>query len=182
MNEQGGVVLEKNGQVVAPGAGATGLQGMAYPQIAAVLGHPAAALVAMIANHLARSDEEVAVSTLVLLGSITEALAVKPGDAVTFVLTPAMPQFSLRHLMDPDAERLLGRADRFDQRLPDLLDQRLLLPGGAAFEHEIWAKGIARSCQAERSDVTYCPCPAPASSRPARRADGCSCARHRSMV
>lgn len=81
-----------------------------------MLGHLAAAL-AMLANHLAQCDAEIAVGTLVLLGSITEAIAVKPGNAVTFVLTPAMSQFSLRHLMVPGADRALGRADRLDQRL-----------------------------------------------------------------
>ena len=48
-----GVVLEKNGEVVALGAGA------------AVLGHPAAAL-AMLANHLGERDEEIPAGTLVL--------------------------------------------------------------------------------------------------------------------
>jgi hypothetical protein len=45
------------------------------------------------------------------------------GDAVTFVLTPAMSRFSLRHLMDPDADRPLGRAHRLDQRLMPASDQ-----------------------------------------------------------
>ena len=65
-----GVVLEKNGQVVALGAGA------------AVLGHPAAA-VAMLANHLARRDEEIPAGSLILSGGITEAVAVAAGDNVT---------------------------------------------------------------------------------------------------
>jgi 2-oxo-3-hexenedioate decarboxylase len=65
-----GVVMEKNGQVVAVGAGA------------AVLGHPAAAL-AMLANHLGARDEELPAGTLVLSGGITEAVSVQAGDSVT---------------------------------------------------------------------------------------------------
>jgi 2-oxo-3-hexenedioate decarboxylase len=65
-----GVVLEKNGEVAAVGAGA------------AVLGHPAAAL-AMLANHLGARGEELPAGTLVLSGGITEAVSVKAGDAVT---------------------------------------------------------------------------------------------------
>lgn len=65
-----GVVLEKNGEVVALGAGA------------AVLGHPAAAL-AMLANHLGERGQEIPAGTLVLSGGITEAVAVQPGDALT---------------------------------------------------------------------------------------------------
>jgi 2-oxo-3-hexenedioate decarboxylase len=65
-----GVVLEKNGEVVALGAGA------------AVLGHPAAAL-AMLANHLGARGEEIPAGTLVLSGGVTEAVAVQAGDAVT---------------------------------------------------------------------------------------------------
>ncbi len=65
-----GVVLEKNGEVVAVGAGA------------AVLGHPAAAL-AMLANHLGARGQEIPAGTLVLSGGVTEAVSVKPGDAVT---------------------------------------------------------------------------------------------------
>jgi 2-oxo-3-hexenedioate decarboxylase len=64
-----GVVLEKNGQVVALGAGA------------AVLGHPAAA-VAMLANHLGRRGQEIPAGTLVLSGGVTEAVAVEAGDHV----------------------------------------------------------------------------------------------------
>ena len=77
-----GIVLEKNGQVVAVGAGA------------AVLGHPAAAL-AMLANHLAKSDQELPAGTLVLSGGITEAVAVEPGDAVT-LRVQGLGQTSLR--------------------------------------------------------------------------------------
>jgi 2-oxo-3-hexenedioate decarboxylase len=65
-----GIVLEKNGEPVAFGAGA------------AVLGHPAAAL-AMLANHLGTRGEEIPAGTLVLSGGITEAVAVKAGDSVT---------------------------------------------------------------------------------------------------
>ncbi|WP_428422747.1 2-oxo-3-hexenedioate decarboxylase [Methylibium sp.] len=65
-----GIVLEKNGEPVAFGAGA------------AVLGHPAAAI-ALLANHLAASDREIPAGTLILSGGITEAVSVKAGDAVT---------------------------------------------------------------------------------------------------
>jgi len=65
-----GVVLEKNGEPVAFGAGA------------AVLGHPAAA-VAMLANMLGRRGEEIPAGTLILSGGITEAIAVQAGDDVT---------------------------------------------------------------------------------------------------
>jgi 2-oxo-3-hexenedioate decarboxylase len=65
-----GIVLEKNGQPVAFGAGA------------AVLGHPAAAI-AMLANHLGARGEEIPAGTLILSGGITEAVAVQAGDAVT---------------------------------------------------------------------------------------------------
>lgn len=65
-----GIVLEKNGEVVALGAGA------------AVLGHPAAA-VAMLVNHLGRRGKSLPAGSLVLSGGITEAVAVKPGDNVT---------------------------------------------------------------------------------------------------
>lgn len=65
-----GIVLEKNGEPVAFGAGA------------AVLGHPAAAI-AMLANMLGEKGEEIPAGTLILSGGITEAVAVQPGDAVT---------------------------------------------------------------------------------------------------
>jgi 2-oxo-3-hexenedioate decarboxylase len=64
-----GVVLEKNGEVVALGAGA------------AVLGNPAAS-VAMLANMLAARGEEIPAGTLILTGGITEAITVAPGDHV----------------------------------------------------------------------------------------------------
>jgi len=65
-----GVVMEKNGEVVAIGAGA------------AVLGHPAAS-VAMLANALAARGEEIPAGSLILTGGITEAVAVTQGDSVT---------------------------------------------------------------------------------------------------
>lgn len=64
-----GVVLEKNGEAVALGAGA------------AVLGHPAAA-VAMLANHLGRRGESIPAGTLILSGGVTEAVAVGRGDHI----------------------------------------------------------------------------------------------------
>lgn len=65
-----GVVMEKNGEIVALASGA------------AVLGHPAAA-VAALANHLGARGEEIPAGTLILSGGVTEAVAVKPGDNVT---------------------------------------------------------------------------------------------------
>lgn len=65
-----GVVLEKNGEPVAFGAGA------------AVLGHPAASI-AMMANMMSARGEEIPAGALILTGGITEAVAVAPGDAVT---------------------------------------------------------------------------------------------------
>lgn len=64
-----GVVMEKNGEAVAMGAGA------------AVLGHPAEA-VAMLVNILADLGETLPAGSFVMSGGITEATAVKPGDAV----------------------------------------------------------------------------------------------------
>jgi 2-oxo-3-hexenedioate decarboxylase len=64
-----GLVLEKNGQPVALGAGA------------AVLGHPAAA-VAMLANHLGQRGQKIPVGSLILSGGATEAVAVAAGDHV----------------------------------------------------------------------------------------------------
>ncbi|EIT70470.1 2-oxo-3-hexenedioate decarboxylase [Hydrocarboniphaga effusa] len=64
-----GVVLERNGEVVALGAGA------------AVLGHPAAA-VASLANHLGSRGEELPAGTFIMTGGITEAIPVKAGDSV----------------------------------------------------------------------------------------------------
>ena len=62
--------MEKNGEIVALGAGA------------AVLGHPAAA-VAMLVNLLAERGEEIPAGTLILSGAITEAVMVKAGDNVS---------------------------------------------------------------------------------------------------
>lgn len=64
-----GVVLEKNGEVCALGAGA------------AVLGHPATA-VAMLANHLGERGSEIPAGTLILTGGITEAISVAAGDNI----------------------------------------------------------------------------------------------------
>lgn len=64
-----GIVLEKNGQPVALGAGA------------AVLGHPAAAI-AMLANHLGRRGQEIPAGSVILSGGVTEAVAVAAGDNV----------------------------------------------------------------------------------------------------
>jgi len=64
-----GVVLEKNGGVLATGAGA------------AVLGHPAASLAALV-NLLAEQDEALPAGTLVLTGGVTEAFPVQAGDSV----------------------------------------------------------------------------------------------------
>lgn len=64
-----GVVMEKNGEAVGIGAGAS------------VLGHPAAAI-AMLANHLGACGEEIPAGTMILSGGITEAVAVQAGDSV----------------------------------------------------------------------------------------------------
>lgn len=64
-----GVVMEKNGEMVAMGASA------------AVLGHPAEA-VAMLVNILAELGETLPAGSFVMSGGITEAIPVKPGDNV----------------------------------------------------------------------------------------------------
>jgi len=64
-----GVVMEKNGEIVALGAGA------------AVLGHPAAA-VAWLANHLGRRGREIPAGSVILSGGVTEAVAVEAGDRI----------------------------------------------------------------------------------------------------
>ncbi len=64
-----GVVLEKNGQIVAMAAGA------------AVLGHPAAA-VAMMANHLSARGQEIPAGSFIMTGGVTEAIAVAAGDHI----------------------------------------------------------------------------------------------------
>ncbi|ACO77109.1 4-oxalocrotonate decarboxylase.XylI [Azotobacter vinelandii CA] len=64
-----GVVMEKNGEVVAMASGA------------AVLGHPAQS-VAMLANMLGARGREIPAGTLILTGGVTEAVAVAAGDNV----------------------------------------------------------------------------------------------------
>jgi len=64
-----GVVVEKNGEIVAMAAGA------------AVLGHPLAA-VAMMANHLGARGQHIPAGTFIMTGGVTEAIAVQPGDAI----------------------------------------------------------------------------------------------------
>ena len=64
-----GIVMEKNGEPVAFGAGA------------AVVGHPATAI-AMLANHLGARGESIPAGTLILSGGITEAVSVAAGDHV----------------------------------------------------------------------------------------------------
>ncbi len=64
-----GVVMEKNGEIVALGASA------------AVLGHPAEAI-AMLVNILHDLGEELPAGSFVMSGGITEAIPVKPGDSV----------------------------------------------------------------------------------------------------
>jgi 2-keto-4-pentenoate hydratase len=64
-----GVVFEKNGEVMATGAGA------------AALGNPANA-VAWLANKLATLDQKIKANELILPGSLTPAFAVAPGDHV----------------------------------------------------------------------------------------------------
>ncbi len=65
-----GVVLEKNGEVVATAAGA------------AVLGHPANS-VAMLANMLGARGRELPAGTFIMTGGATEAIAVAAGDNIT---------------------------------------------------------------------------------------------------
>ncbi|MCB1912807.1 MAG: 4-oxalocrotonate decarboxylase, partial [Rhodocyclaceae bacterium] len=77
-----GVVLEKNGEAVAFGAGA------------AVLGHPAAAI-AMLANMLGKKGQEIPAGTLILSGGITEAVPVAAGDSVV-LRVQGMGSVSLR--------------------------------------------------------------------------------------
>lgn len=64
-----GVVMEKNGEIVALGASA------------AVLGHPAEAI-AMLVNILHDLGEELPAGSFVMSGGITEAIPIKPGDSV----------------------------------------------------------------------------------------------------
>jgi len=65
-----GVVLEKNGEALAFGAGA------------AASGHPASAVAALV-NHLAGQGEFLPAGSLVLSGGITAPVPVQPGDALT---------------------------------------------------------------------------------------------------
>lgn len=64
-----GVVLEKNGEIVALGASA------------AVLGHPAEAI-AMLVNILHELGEVLPAGSFVMSGGITEAIPVQPGDSI----------------------------------------------------------------------------------------------------
>lgn len=77
-----GIVLERNGEQVAFGAGA------------AVLNHPATAI-AMLANHLGARGEEIPAGSLILSGGITEAVTVRAGDSVTLRMQ-GMGSVSLR--------------------------------------------------------------------------------------
>lgn len=65
-----GVVMEVNGSVVQTGAGA------------AVLGHPAAS-VAMLANMMGEREESLPAGTFIMVGAITAAVPVNPGDSFT---------------------------------------------------------------------------------------------------
>lgn len=65
-----GVVMEKNGQIVAMGCGA------------AVLNHPAAA-VAMLANIFGEKGQEIPAGSFIMTGGITAAVAVEAGDNIT---------------------------------------------------------------------------------------------------
>jgi 2-oxo-3-hexenedioate decarboxylase len=65
-----GVVMERNGEIVATASGA------------AVLGHPAAS-VAMLANMLGARGRSIPAGTLILTGGVTEAFAVTAGDTIT---------------------------------------------------------------------------------------------------
>lgn len=65
-----GVVLEKNGELVAMGASA------------AVMGHPADAI-ALLVKVLHELGLDLPAGSFVMSGGITEAIAVKPGDNVT---------------------------------------------------------------------------------------------------
>lgn len=65
-----GVVMEKNGEIVAMGASA------------AVLNHPAEAI-ALLVNVLAELGETLPAGSFVMSGGITEAIPVKAGDNIT---------------------------------------------------------------------------------------------------
>ncbi|POP54478.1 2-oxo-3-hexenedioate decarboxylase [Zhongshania marina] len=64
-----GVVIEKNGEIVALGASA------------AVLGHPVKAI-QMLLEHLDARGESLPAGSIVLTGGITEAIAVEVGDSI----------------------------------------------------------------------------------------------------
>ena len=64
-----GVVLERNGEIVGTAAGA------------AVMGHPAVSVVALV-RWLADSGRELPAGSLVMTGGVTEAVAVHAGDHV----------------------------------------------------------------------------------------------------
>jgi 2-oxo-3-hexenedioate decarboxylase len=64
-----GVVIEKNGEIMAIGASA------------AVLNHPAAAI-AMLVRHLATQGKTLAAASFVMTGGITEAIPVAKGDCI----------------------------------------------------------------------------------------------------
>ena len=65
-----GVVMERNGELVGNAAGA------------AVMGHPAASVVALV-RWLADSGQALPTGSLVMTGGVTEAVAVNAGDHVT---------------------------------------------------------------------------------------------------
>jgi 2-oxo-3-hexenedioate decarboxylase len=65
-----GVVMERNGDVVGTAAGA------------AVMGHPAASVAALV-KWLAGSGKALSAGSLVMTGGVTEAVAVHAGDHVT---------------------------------------------------------------------------------------------------
>jgi 2-oxo-3-hexenedioate decarboxylase len=65
-----GVVMERNGELVGTAAGA------------AVLGHPAASVVALV-RWLADAGQALPAGSLVMTGGVTEAVAVHSGDHVT---------------------------------------------------------------------------------------------------
>lgn len=64
-----GVVMEKNGQIVAMAAGA------------AVMGHPAAAIAAL-ANHLGARGQVIPAGSFIMTGGVTEAISVQAGDSI----------------------------------------------------------------------------------------------------
>jgi 2-oxo-3-hexenedioate decarboxylase len=65
-----GVVMERNGELVGTAAGA------------AVMGHPAASVVALV-RWLADAGQALPIGSLVMTGGVTEAVAVQSGDHVT---------------------------------------------------------------------------------------------------